>query len=318
MAILREWLRRLWGSIYRSRHEEELEEELRSHLALAEEDVRRRGASSGPVSRAVSLRAGGVAQALESMRDQRGLPWLDDLQSDLRQSVRALRRSPGFTAVALLALALGIGANTAIFSITNAVILRSLSYVQPERLVHLSTQTPSLSLTKFPLSASEYIDFREISQSFEAIGAYTTAEVNFAADDRALRVRSAAVDEHLLKALRVQPVRGRLFKSGETDAIGYQQPGQPSPQPPPIVLLSHELWQSAFQGRSVIGKFVEVHGRPREIIGIMPPGADVMDNRTEIWLPLGLSQENRQSQQHFWFLIGRLKDGVSLQAAQLD
>jgi hypothetical protein len=175
---------------------------------------------------------------LEALRDQRGLPWLDDLVSDVRHSVRALRRSPGFTAVALMTLALGVGANTAIFSIVNAVMLRSLGYPQPERLMYLSTQIPSLGLTSFQLSAPEYIQFREINQSFEAVGAYTTAEVNVAAGDLALRVRSAAVDEHLLTALRIPPLQGRLFRSGEADAVGTQKSGEPSPQPPPIVLLS--------------------------------------------------------------------------------
>ena len=131
-------------------------------------------------------------------------------------------------------------------------------------------------------------------------------------------MRSASVDEHLLTALGVQAAHGRLFAKGETDVTGPPPaPGQPAPPPPRVAILSHELWQTAFGGRPMVGQTVEVNGLRREVIGIMPPGADVMDNRTEIWLPLGLNPANRQNRgSHFLYLIGRLKDGVTPQAAQ--
>ena len=103
-------------------------------------------------------------------------------------------------------------------------------------------------------------------------------------------MRSASVDEHLLNALGMQAAHGRLFAKGETDVTGPPPaPGQPAPPPPPIAILSHELWQTAFGGRPIVGQTVDVKAVRREVIGIMPPGADVMDNRTEIWLPLGLN-----------------------------
>ena len=132
--------------------------------------------------------------------------------------------------------------------------------------------------------------------------------------------RSAAVDDGLLTALGVQPAQGRLFSKGETDLTGPPPtPGAPPIPLPPIVILSHELWQSAFGGRTIVGQTVEVNGLPREVIGIMPPGVDVMDNRTEIWLPLGLNPGNRQNRgSHFLYLIGRLKDGVTAEQAQTE
>ena len=245
---------------------------------------------------------------------------MNGIAHDLRYALRGLIKTPGFTAVALLTLALGIGANTAIFSIVNGVILRPLGYPRPEQLMYLTTQFPSLGFTQFWVSPPEYMEFREINQSFSAVGAYTTGEVNLTAGDRPLRVRSASVDEQLLKALGVQAAQGRLFAAGETNVTGPPPAqGQPSPLPPRIAILSHELWQSAFGGRSIVGQTVEVNGLRREVIGIMPPGTDVMDNRTEIWMPLGLNPANRQNRgSHFLYVIGRLKDGVSPQAAQTE
>ena len=245
---------------------------------------------------------------------------LETFRHDLRLAVRSLRRTPGFTIVALLTLALGIGANAAIFSIVNGVLLRPLAYPKPEQLMYLTTQFPGLGFLQFWVSPPEYMEFRELNQSFAAVGAFSTGEVNLTAGDRPLRARSAAVDEHLLTALGLQPAQGRFFAKGEADVSGSAPAaGQPAPLAAPIAILSYELWQAAFGGRPIVGQTVEVNGRRREIIGIMPPGADVMDNRTEIWMPLGLNPANRQNRgNHFLYLIGRLKDGVTPQAAQTE
>ena len=152
MRVIREWILRLWGTLLPSRRDTDLEEELRLHLSLATEDARRRGLPAADSARAARIDAGGAAQAMDALRDQRGVTWLDDLARDVRHGLRTLRRTPVFTAVALLTLALAVGANTAIFSILNGVILRPLDYPKPEQLMYLTTEFPALGLTENPLS----------------------------------------------------------------------------------------------------------------------------------------------------------------------
>jgi predicted permease len=318
MRMLREWSHRLCGTLFQRRCDSDLEQELRLHRELAAEDARHRGLNSTDSARAARLKAGGISQAMDALRDQRGVPWLDDLTRDAAHGIRMLRGTPVFTVVALLTLALGIGANTAIFSIVNGVILRPLDYPKPEQLMYLTTTFPVLRLTGNALSVQEYLEFRHINQSFAMVGAYrtiggayTTGEVNLLAGDRPLRVRSISVDAHLLNTLGVQPAQGRFFNQEETDRAGGLAP--------PLAILSSELWQTAFGGHPVIGQTVNVDGRPHEILGIMPPSIDVMDNRTAIWLPLGLPAAIRQDRSvHILHVIGRLKDGVTAQAAQTE
>ena len=245
---------------------------------------------------------------------------MDHLLQDLRHAVRALLRTPGFTLVTVITLALGIGANTAIFSIVNGVVLQPLGYPKPEQLMFLTSRFPAQGFDQFWVSPPEFFEFRELNQSFAEVGAFTTGEVNLMAADRPRRVRSAAVTDDLMRALQVPPAQGRLFAKGETDITSQPgPPGTPPPTPPQVAILSHELWQSAFGGRDVVGQTVEINGLAREVIGIMPPGTDVMDNRTEVWLPLGLNPANRQNRgNHFLYLIGRLKDGVTPDAAQVE
>jgi putative ABC transport system permease protein len=246
---------------------------------------------------------------------------MDNFRQDLRVAARSLLRAPGFTAIALITLALGIGANTAIFSIVSGVILRPLAYPKPEQLMYLTTQFPSLGFDQFWVSPPEYMEFREFNQSFSAVGAFRTAESNLTAGDRPLRVRTALVDENLFAALGVPAAQGRLFAKGEAEVTGPPPvPGQPAPPTQPIVVLSHELWQTAFGGRPIVGQSIDINGRRREVIGIMPPGADLMDTRTEIWLPLGLNPGNRLLNRgsHNLYLVGRLKDGVTQASAQTE
>ncbi|MDP1570135.1 MAG: ABC transporter permease [Vicinamibacterales bacterium] len=232
---------------------------------------------------------------------------MTSLLQDLRHALRNLRRTPGFAAVTVLTLALGIGANSAIFSVVNGVILRPLGYPQPDQLMFLTSRFPAMGFDQFWVSPPEYFEFREINASFAAVGAFTTSEVNVAAADRPRRVTAGVVDAPLLEALGVAPRQGRWFTAEETIAQG-----------PAVAMLSSELWQSAFGGRAdIVGQTIEVSGLRREVVGIMPPAFDVMDNKVDLWLPLQLDPANRQNRgNHFLYLVGRLKDGIT--PAQAD
>src|SRR4051794_12037827 len=250
--------------------------------------------------------------------DVKLMQWVEDLMRDVYHGVRALRRTPGFAAVAILSLALGIGANAAVFSIVSGVLLRPLAYPRPSQLMFLSTQFPSLGFPQFWVSVPEYLEFQQFNRSFAAVGAFRTSESNLLAGERAFRVRSAIVDAHLLDALGVQPVQGRRFREEDSILTGPPLP-EGSAVTQPVVLVSYDLWQSALGGRPMGGEHIEVDGRRLEVVGVMPRGTDLMDNHTEIWLPLGFTDDERRARDnHNLFLIGRLKEGATAASAQTE
>jgi predicted permease len=234
---------------------------------------------------------------------------MDSLFRDLRHAVRNLGRAPGFALVTILTLALGIGANTAIFSVVNAVILRPLGYPQPDRLVYISSQFPKMGFDQFWISPPEFLEFQERTRTFSAVGAFATGQANLTAADRPRRVNSGQASTGLFTALGVRPIYGRTFEPAET-----------IPNGPRVVVLSHELWQSAFGGNpGVLGSQVEMNGIRRTVVGIMPPRFDVADQHVEIWAPLQVDPANRRNRgSHFLYLIGRLADGATLQSAQAE
>lgn len=319
MRILDKARLRLRSLFRRKSVESELEAELRFHLDQLTEENISSGMPREEARRAAQRMVGGMAQWEEECRDMRRVNFVEDLVQDVRYSIRSLAKTPGFAAVVVATLTLGIGANTAIFSIVHGVLLRPLDCPKPEQLVYLTSESPAIGSTQNALSAPEYLEFRQMNRSFAAVGAYatggsayTTSEVNLTAGDRPVRVRSISVDAHLLKALGTQPEQGRFFSEEETARWT-------GTLPPPIALLSHELWRTAFGGRPLVGQKVEIEGRSHEIVGILPPGADVLDNRTQVWLPLWVHPSTaRHRAVHVLYVIARLKDGVTFEAARTE
>ena len=234
---------------------------------------------------------------------------MDAFRKDLRYALRSLRRQPGFTLVTLLTLALGIGANTAVFSVVNGVLLRPLPYPQSDRLEYITTQFPTLGFDQFWMSIPEYIDFRTHNQAFASVGGYSVQAVNLDTTPPTRPV-AALVTPDLMPTLGVQPLRGRMFSA--EDSV---------PNAAPVAILSWELWQRAYAGdESVLNRMVQINNRSTQIVGIMPRGYDVHDSKAEIWVPVTINPQlfpNTRGN-HFLYLVGRLKDGVTRGQAQAD
>jgi len=228
---------------------------------------------------------------------------------DLLYGIRSLRRQPGFTLVTLLTLTLGIGANTAVFSVVNGVLLRPLPYPEPDRLEFITSQFPNLGFDQFWVSPPEFLEFRDNNQAFSSVGAYNVGAVNIDTQPPTRPV-AAGVTPELMPTLGVQPLRGRLFEAADS-----------VPNAPRVAILSWELWQREYGGNpAIVGQTIQVNGAPEQVVGIMPRGYDVHDSKIEIWRPLTINPAALANTRgsHGLYLVGRLKDGVSRAQALAD
>ncbi|HSM06035.1 MAG TPA: ABC transporter permease, partial [Longimicrobiales bacterium] len=227
---------------------------------------------------------------------------------EVRHAARGLFRSPGFAVVTILTLALGIGANTAIFSVLNGVLLQPLPYEEPGELVYVTSAFPTMGFDEFWISPPEYMELQERSRSFDVIGAFREGEASVGGGEQPTRVPAAIASAELFQALDVAPALGRWY-TAEEDIPGSD-----------VVVLSHELWTREFGGeRTLLGTGIEVNGATRTVVGIMPAGFDVDDHGIEVWTPLGLDRSNRQNRgSHYLNLVGRLASGVTLEQASSE
>jgi predicted permease len=301
MSDLREWVSRLWSTIRGRRGSREWEDELRFHLELAAEDARQQGESPDAAVRTARLRAGSIPQAIRALDDQRGLPWLEDLARDLRHGVLALKRNPGFASIAVLTLALGIGANTAIFSVVNAVLLRPLPYQEPDRLVSAGG-----------MLAGEYLVLRDHGQSLRESALYRP-DVGFNLTDgrEAERVIGTYVSANLFATLGISPVLGRAFRAGE------EQPGESG-----VVVLSYALWRQRFGAdRSIVGRDILIDSETRKVVGVMPPTFNFPSARIQLWIPYAFDRGNAAA---LWGggqrgqVVARLATGAAPAQAQAE
>ncbi len=233
------------------------------------------------------------------------------MMNDLQYGSRMLWKHKSVSGIALLTLALGIGVNSAIFSVVNAVVLRPLPYPESERLMVVWGNLHKTGLEEIEISALEFRDFQQQCQAFEQIAAYAIQGLNLTGVDQPERVRGATISANLFPALRVQPQLGRNFRS-EEDETGNDT----------VVILGDSLWQRRFGGdSSVINKTIQLDGRTLTVVGVMPANFHFPDRDTEAWIPLAftpdlLEENNRGS--HFLNVIGRLKSGITHSQAQAD
>ncbi|HXW03888.1 MAG TPA: ADOP family duplicated permease [Vicinamibacterales bacterium] len=236
----------------------------------------------------------------------KGFMMLANLLHDARFAVRQYASTPGFTLVALLTLALGIGANTAIFSVVDGVLLRPLPYPEPERLVLVNEIVPQYG--SFSVAPANFLDWRRQNTSFERIATFTSSSATLIEGDTPERVVNATVSWDLFDLLRVRPVLGRTFAAGEDAPMKNQ-----------VVILSHGMWQRRFGGDpGIVGRQLSLNGTPYEVIGVMPAGFTFPSRDVEYWVPIALDTAQPTRGGHYLAVIARLKEGVALQQARAE
>ena len=231
---------------------------------------------------------------------------------DLRYGIRMLLNRPGFAAVAVITLALGIGANTAIFSVVNAVLLRPLPYREPGKLVRVYTEFPTMDLRKFWMSPPEFLDIQNEAQSWQSVGAWTTGGRNIETSDEPIRVNAALITRGVIETLGVQPAMGRNF-TPEEDLNGG----------PRTALVSDGLWRRAFGKQAdIVGTEIQINSQPTTVIGVMPPSfvfPPGSNDPAEVWLPLQFDPANPGNRgSHFLYVIGRLNPEVRVEQARSE
>ncbi len=305
MATLREWLTRLWGTLRPGRRDADLEEELRLHLELAAENGRRRANGSHAGGREAAMRSGGMAQAMEAVRDQRGLPWLDDLARDLRYGLRGLRRNPLFTSVAVLTLALGIGANTAIFSLADAVLLRALPVTNPRDLVVLRQRGPGGDI--FPFTSAAASDLAPGRDALSGLAAFRPLLGTHVGVNGEVELATAQlVSGNYHAVLGVRAVLGRTISEQDRE---------------PVAVIGHGYWQRRFAGDSnVVGRLLEMQGRSFTIVGVTPPEffGTQPGRRVDVTAPLAAQTTKMPPNARWLYLVGRLAPGVSREQARAE
>lgn len=304
------------------RVDEELAREVAAHLTLLADDFEGRGMSREEAELAARRAYGGVEQAKQAHRDERSLLWVEQTMQDLRYGLRSLRKSPGFTVTAVLTLALGIGACTAIFSLVNAVLLRSLPYGDPSRLVYLYTPSPQIPIPPEVIcpSYADFFDIKKQNHTFASMTAFEQAEFTLAAQGSVNRIGAARVDENFFATLQSTPELGRVLDASDN------QPGHDK-----VAVISHSLWQSIFAGSAdVLARNLELDGTSYRIVGVMQPefeypfSSDLPYGNpriksTRIWVPLALTPQQMASRSPGSDIaVARLGPGASVSQAQAE
>jgi putative ABC transport system permease protein len=307
-----ELIARARGALGFGRPDRELGQELQFHLEMLEARHRSRGLDPAAARRAARLELGGDAQIAETWRDQRSLPFLDALRQDLRYGIRTLRRTPGFTAAALLTLTLGIGANTAIFTIVNAVLLKPLPYADPDRLVAIGDRRPdgSLSETGFATVA----DWRARSRSFEQLAMLRLWMPTLVTSGEGERLAAVRVSWNYFDTIGARPALGRSFTADDDRADHWR-----------VLLLSDRLWRRRFGADpSVVGRTVVMNDREYRIVGVMPASFEPLDAQkyfnvsTDVWAPIGGDQVRCRRHCQSIYVLGRLKREVTVADATAE
>jgi len=324
MRSLRAWFLRLGGLFGKQRQERELSAEMESHLALHIEDNLRTGMSPERARREALMKLGGVEQTKEDVRERRSLPFMETLLQDLNYGARMLRKNPGFSAVAVLSLALGIGANTTIFTVVNAVLLNPLPVREASRLVQMDTVDAKTHVTqarasKMGISFPNARDYQQKNDVFSGLAAWTGAPLTWSGGSEPRQILGELVTANYFDVLGMNPVVGRFFLPSEDKHHNSDE----------VVVLSYALWVNKFgSDPNVAGRRLTLNARPYTVIGVAPrgfKGIGTFLSAEQVWIPISMSDqvlagvfaefiEDRRALMMVSF--GRLKPGVSMSQAE--
>jgi len=306
MRWLRGLLLRFGGLFLKDHQERDLASEMESHLQMHIEDNIRAGMSAEDARRQALIKLGGVEQTKENYRDRRGIPLLESLLQDLQFAARMLLKNPGFTAVAVLTLGLGIGANTAIFSIVNGVLLQPLPYPHPEQLVVVARTAPRFD-HPVPVSGPNFLDWRARARQFQFLAGFDGRGFTVMFGNEPENILGAAVSPNFLSVLEVAPILGRNFVEPE-EHTGNDH----------VAVITHSFWKERLGGDpGWIGRTVTLNGQVFTIVGILPANFRyILMADARIFIPLNLEKTSRGN--NFMSVIGRIKPDVSLRQAQSE
>src|SRR6201997_315052 len=305
-----DWLNRIF---HRDEIYNDLAEEMREHLEERTEQLMRDGLSREQAEQAARRTFGNATLIEERSRETWQWQKVESVLADLKLNIRRLWKSRGFAAAVLLTLAIGIGANTAVFTVVNSVLLKPLPYPDSDRLTALFLDAPGAGglasfINGLQLSPSMYFTFSQHNRTFQSIGIWTPQLSNVTGVARPEEVRTAYVSDGVLQTLEVPPLLGRWFSQADQDPRGAKS-----------VMLSYGYWQRRFGGNpGVIGRTIQVDSQPREVVGVMPRGFRMVDKDFDLLLPLALDPVHQTMAPFGYDGIGRLKPGVSLARADAD
>ncbi len=313
MRHLRAALSRLGGVFIKQRADADLREELESHLDMETAENLRRGMDPDEARRQAVMASGGLTQAAEAVRDRRGLPWLESIAADIKYAFRALRRAPAFTAVVVITLALGIGANTAIFSVVRGVLLKPLPHRDGDRLVYLRHSIDGPGGASISFSVPEVNDLREGAGSLSGMAEFSSWSLTLQGDDGAVRVRLGLVTGNFFDIMGLSAAVGRLT-----------QPSDDGPGVPPVAVLTHEFWMNRFGGDpGVLGKQLILDGAPVTVIGVVQP-APYFPDRVDAFTNMVVSEHHLSAlmvhgrTHRMTEIIARLAPDASVQQARME
>jgi predicted permease len=324
MSSLRRLLLRLWNAVVPGGAERDFTREVASHLDLLEDEYRRRGLSDDDARRA-ARRAFGAHAALDHQRDARSFVWIDDLRRDTIYAIRTLARSPGFTVVAVLTLALAVGANTTIFAVVDHVLMRSLPAPHADRLVRLYSSNPSRSPALQDVSVADTVDWRRAATSFDLLTVFGGTSMTMTGGAEPESIVGMTVDPAFFAMTGVRLALGRAFAPPDYTSVANAALGARAVDAvtgDAAIILSDALWRRQFGGDPhVVGRRIELNGHPAVIAGVMPAGFQFNESAwgvADCWSPLVESPLLAVRRYRQYTAIGRLKPGVGVAAAEAE